>query len=604
MFKFLRSKAKIFYWVIAAAFILFIFLAWGMDVTGRRGGRTSRDTGLVGSVDGLPITAYEYDRAYQDYLARMRQQNPDRELTANQRAGAAQQVWDAMVRDRIAEAEVRRLDLKATDDEILDILYNDPPPELLAQFKDEQGNPDLAAYRAALSDPNRDWSGVEAYLRRQLPRQKLEQMIIAGATVTEPEVREAYLNQTTRVVAEYIGLKFADIPLEEEPTEEEIQTFYQGHAGLYHRDERVRLAAVAWPKVASESDKAEVRQLALEVKQEIDSGQRDFAEAAAIYSQDGTSENGGDLGTFGRDRMVAPFTVVAFSLPVGQISDPVETEFGYHLIEVLERFEENGEVTKVHARHILLRIEPGETTLADLYTQVEDFRERAAAKGLAAAAAVDSLQLLEPVALTAGRDIPGLRGSVEGVQFAFRAKPGEMSPILENEDNFYLVSLIEKIPPGPAPLDEVRAQVIQKVDEEKKLTLAAARLSPAVGAIQMGQSFAAAAAEYGLAHAVTDTIGISANVPDVGYGTAFNAVALEIEPGRLVPEVQTRLGLYALRTLWKSPFDEAIYEAQREQIRNMLLSLKQRELAEAWYQGQLARADIVDQRDTRRTGGA
>jgi len=149
MFKFLRSKAKIFYWVIAATFILFIFLAWGMDVTGRRGGRTTRDTGVVGSVDGMPITAFEYDRAYQDYLGRMRQQNPDRELSANQRAGAAQQVWDAMVRDRIEEAEVHRLDLKATDDEILDILYNDPPPELLAQFKDEQGKPDLAACGAS-----------------------------------------------------------------------------------------------------------------------------------------------------------------------------------------------------------------------------------------------------------------------------------------------------------------------------------------------------------------------------------------------------------------------------------------------------------------------
>ncbi len=77
MFKLLRSKAKFIYWIIAASFILFIFLAWGADFQGR-GARGRPDAGIVvGQVNGSPITAQEWDQALQNYMARMRQQNPD-----------------------------------------------------------------------------------------------------------------------------------------------------------------------------------------------------------------------------------------------------------------------------------------------------------------------------------------------------------------------------------------------------------------------------------------------------------------------------------------------------------------------------------------------
>jgi len=604
MFKLLRSKAKIFYWVIAASFILFIFLAWGMQYSGSRNAR-QQDPGLVGSVNGLPISAYQWDNTYRNYVARMQQQNQDQTLTANQRARAYDQVWEMLVRDRLEEDAIRDLELTAQPDEILDILRRSPPPELLQRYTDESGNPNLEAYYADLNDPTRDWSAVEEYLRHQVPRQKLFQLIVAGASVTEDEIRDTYDKQIGRVVVEYLGVLFSELEVETEPTAEEIEAFYNSHIGLYQDPAKAKLHIMAWPKDASESDRQAVLEDAQDIKADIEAGDYDFAEAAAIYSQDeSNSENGGDLGFFDRNRMVGPFTEAAFSMPVGQLSDPLETRYGYHLIEIIEQRVEADSVTEVHARHILLNIEPGQETLTNLHTQAGEFRDRAASGDFLTVAAGDSLHLRAPAIIAKGRDLPGLGNSMEASNLAFQMEPGEISPVLENEENFYLVYVEELYPEGPKPLSEVNGQVTLRVKQEQKRVLAAAKLSPAVGAIQMGGSFAEVAEEFGLLHAVTDTITGTSNISDVGYNTAFNAVALEVEAGTLVPEVETSRGLFALRTIWREPFVEADYLALKDNIRLRLLSQKQRELQEAWYETRREEADIDDNRYSRLLGGA
>lgn len=605
MFKLLRSRAKIFYWVIAASFILFIFLAWGMDFTSGRGGPRG-EPDVVGSVNGAPISILEWNEAYQNYLARMRQQNPEQTLTPNQHAQAREQVWQYFLRDRIEAAEIARLGLTATHDEILDILKNNPPPELLAQYRDESGQPNLSAYLADLANPNRDWRGVEIYLQNQLPRQKLQQMIASRAVITDAELREAWVRQLGRAVAEYVGALAADIKLEGEPTEEEIAAFHREHLSRYERPARARLTVVAWRKTPSENDRAEVRALAQDIKQEIEAGEISFQEAAAIYSQDPTRERGGDLGVFDRQRMVPPFTAAAFALPVGRISEPVETDFGVHLIEVLEQFQEGGEVARVHARHILLQIEPGEGTLGDIYDRAEQFLAAAAKRGFAAAAAAsaDSVEILTPEPVGEGRDVPGLPNTQQGVQFALTAKPGAQSRVFETDDVYYAVQADGLIPAGPAPVEEVRAQIVAELNQRRQRELAAQKLAPAAAAIRGGESFASAAARFGLVHAVTDTFRAADNIPRVGYGTAFNAAAIEAPLGQLIPLVETPRGAFALRTLWKQPLSDAEFALQKEMVRAQLLGRRQYESLEAWYAQQIARAKIVDNRQALLGGGA
>ncbi len=603
MFKFLRSNAKFFYWIIAATFVAFIFLAWGMDVAGSRGG-APQGGNAVGEVNGVAISAWQYDRAVQQMQQTYRQNAPGRELTANQVALARDQAWDQLVREAILVQEVEKRGLTVSDQEVLRIFKESPPPEILAAFADENGQPDLQAYYAALGNPNAgiDWVEVENWVRTSVPRQKLVQMVTAGVSVSEDEVRELYERQNGRFVAEFMGVGLKTVATDYEPAEEEIEAYYEAHPGDYWQQAQATARVVAWELAPAPSDFDEVRELALDIKNEIESGVRTFEEAAATYSEDGSAENGGDLGTFDRNRMVPAFTEVAFSLPVGQISDPVQTQFGFHLIEVLEQETgEEDEVERVHARHILLRVTPSEATRDAVFEHAAAFRDRVDADSFLTLADQDTTaEVLTPRPFSEGRDIPGLRQSAAGGHFVFQAEPGDISPVLNTDDHVYIVMAEGMTSAGPQPLEDVRGQVELALQRERQTELARQQLSPAVGRVQLGEEMAAVAEELEMIHGVTDTLGADGNIPEVGFRTAFNLVALDAPAGELVPEVSTPQGVFALRVLWRSAFDPEQYEARRDMLHARLLQQRQSEVLEAWFQEKIAAAEVRDFRLERR----
>lgn len=593
MFKLLRSNAKFFYWIIAGSFVLFIFLAWGMQYSGSGSGGGPSD---VGSINGQKISAQEWDNAYQGYLSQLRRQSPDRTMSANMLVQASETVWNQLLHLKLENAEIDRLDLQATDEEVLETLRNNPPPELLQAFVDENGNVDRQAYLNALADPNRDWTRVEAYIRDLVPRQKLYSELTANVTVTDQEVREEYVRQKGRAVCEYIGVPFNTLEDVAEPAETEIEAWYNGHLDDYIQPERIRLRMVSFPKTASEEDRADILSLAEEIRGEIVGGELDFVEAAAIYSEDSTRDSGGDLGTFDRNRMEAPFTEAAFSLPVGEISQPVETRYGLHLIEVLDREMEDGEVVRIHARHILFPITPGDLTLMDIQEEADAFIESAADIGFAEAAAATALEVVEPDPLTPGRDIPGYRNTMQGTFFCAGAKPGDISRLLQNDQMYYVVEALEPVPEGPAPLADVRNRVLIDLQKNMRLEAARAKLAPAAGAVKMGEDFADVAERFELKYAVTDTFSAAGNIEGVGYNTDFNREAMQTPVGEVVENVETPRGLFLLRPLWKWEIDPQEYAEAMPALRNRMLGIRQQQAIEQWYEDQIAEADIKDNR--------
>jgi len=123
-----------------------------------------------------------------------------------------------------------------------------------------------------------------------------------------------------------------------------------------------------------------------------------------------------------------------------------------------------------------------------------------------------------------------------------------------------------------------------------------AKLSPAVGEIQMGRTMAEVAEGAELKYAVTDTFTYNANVQDVGFGTDFNKETIEGEVGRLVPEVETLRGLFALTPLYISPFDQADFDVRKAGIQAALLGRAQNEKVEEFFKKALEEAEIKDYR--------
>jgi len=598
MFKFLRSQAKVFYWVIAGSFVLFLGLG-GLTSRGCHAPGTQKyEPGVIGKVNGTKILAADYDNAVRQQVAYLRRQNPDRDLTADQYAMAKQRAWDALVQNALVEQAIRKHKIKVSDQEVLDVLEHNPPQELLANFRDKDGNVNMEQYYAALQNPENDWSQTEEYIRRNvIPRQKLNDLITADVTVSEDEVRQEYLRQTGRAVAEFMGVAFQDLEVPA-PTEDEMTTYYNEHLDDFQGPEKITCSFVRFPKKASEADYEDVRSYILEIREEINSGKKTFAEAAAEYSEDSTADNGGDLGTFDRKRMVAPFTEAAFSLPVGVISDPVKTRFGYHLIEVLDQEKDpaTGEVLRVHARHILLKVTPGPATLDEIHQMARDFADSVTAADFVTRAQADSLDVVTTEPFAAGRDIPGLPLSLEGSYWVFGSRTGDISPIFENKNFYYVILSGEKIPAGPEPLDKVRGRIMAELKTAKQADLAREKLNPAVGEVQMGSSMAEVAAKYDLLHAVTDTFTVNANIPQVGYGTDFNKQVINGQVGQLIPEIQTQRGLFAAVPLCIQPFDEDDYQQRRDGIMAFLLNQAQGKVAQQWLDDQKAAAKIEDYR--------
>ena len=597
MFKFLRSQAKVFYWVIAGSFVLFLALG-GLTSRGCQAPGTHRyEPGVVGKVNGMKLMAADYDNAVRNQIAFLKRQSPDNELTADQLAIARQRAWDALVQDALVQQAIAKHKIKVSDQEVLDVLEHNPPQELLANFRDENGKVDMQAYYAALQNPDNDWSQTEQYIRTYvLPRQKLNDLVTADVSVSEDEVRTEYIRQTARAVAEYMGVLFQDLDLPT-PGDDEIQAWYQEHIDDYQAPEKATCTWARFPKTPSDADYADVRSYILEIRDKIESGELTFEEAAKEYSEDGTAANGGDLGTFDRNRMVKPFTDAAFSLPVGEISQPVRTRFGYHLIQVLEQVTDGeGNVDQVHARHILMKVTPGPTTLDEVHAMARDFADSVTAADFTARAQADSIEFGVSDPFPSGRDIPGLPLSMEGAYWVFSVEPGTISPVFENNDCYYVVLAGDRIPAGPESLENVRGRVLADLNTARNTDAAREKLNPAVGEVQMGTAMAEVAAKHDLKYAVTDTFTVNANVPDVGYGTDFNLKVITGQVGQLIPEIQTQRGLFAATPLWISPFDEADYQQRRDGIMAYLRSQAQAEAVQAWMDAQKAAAKIEDYR--------
>src|SRR5690606_25480562 len=208
-----------------------------------------------------------------------------------------------------------------------------------------------------------------------------------------------------------------------------------------------------------------------ELKGRIDAGELTFEEAARQYSES-TSE----LGWFGPGDMVAPFQEAAFGAPIGRVVGPVKTDFGYHLIKVYARAEQEVKIADYTQR---VRTDIG--TLSQRQEQLEDLRYFAEEDGDFEAEAQRLGFALQQVQAEAGTPfIPGIGNSRTLTTFLEDARVGDVSPVIELNEDFVVAQVAEVLPEGYRPFDEVKAELEPRVRNKKKAELLAARLKRAL----------------------------------------------------------------------------------------------------------------------------
>jgi peptidylprolyl isomerase/peptidyl-prolyl cis-trans isomerase D len=333
---------------------------------------------------------------------------------------------------------------------------------------------------------------------------------------------------------------------------------------------------------------AEQQQRAQELKERAESGE-DFAALAREYSDDtGSATQGGDLGWFGRDRMVDPFAEAAFNASSGEIVGPVRTQFGYHVIEVLSRADE-----EVIIADMAYNLTPSQATLSDLEYTLDDLAYYASESGSFGEEAEEQGLNVQQVDVEADQqNIPGIGQSPEAASFLDDAGEGDISDVIETSERFVVLHVNAVRPEGYRSFEEVRAELEPRVRLQKKRDILTRRMEQALS----NDDLAEMAEALGTTVRTRSDVTFQTNVVEgLGREPAFAGTVFGLEAGETSRIVAGENAAFVVRV---TEFNEPapITESEREQIRNELLQQQRQQVNSQWIASLREKSDIEDNR--------
>ena len=592
LMKSMRKSMKTILLILVFAFILTIIVDWGMG-----GFKSNQPRGVIAKVDGQAIHYEEFSNRYQNELVTFREQSGS-EPEGYQLQQLETRVFDNLVQQRLLDEKVKEVKLDASDQEIIEEIFNNPPMELRQNqaFKDSSGAFDMQRYQEALNNPGAGefWSSVEDYLRMTLPMRKLDHLLRATAIASDQEVRAEYMKRSLKAQAEYILVAANDfIAAVAAPSDAEIKAYHHKHEEEFKEPEKRIIEYVLLNFTPTKADSEAVKQQAEELLAEARSG-ADFAELARLNSQDtGSAEKGGDLGLFARGAMVKPFEDAAFAAKPGEIVGPVVSQFGIHIIKGGEHKTEEG-TEKVQASHILLKFEISPRTREALQEEAAYIAEAAKEQGLKSVATAENHQLLRSEPFTAGGFIPGIGMEPRASGFVFRSEEGTVSDVIYAEQGYIVLQVTDIIPEHIKPWTDAKETSIAKLKNEKAMQMAREKCQALYDQARSTNSLEGAAAQIGAKVQQTGDFTFSTYVTGIGREPRFAGATFGLQPGQISKPVEGTRGYYIIKLLNKDAVNEADYEAQKESLRAQLMQRKQQSIFGQWYGGLKEKSKIED----------
>jgi peptidyl-prolyl cis-trans isomerase D len=375
----------------------------------------------------------------------------------------------------------------------------------------------------------------------------------------------------------------------------DISTYYDAHKKEFERPGRAVLSLLTIPRAVTAADTAAARARAAQLRAEIVGGQK-FEDVAKRESSDSVSgRNGGDLGRGGKGRFVAEFESAANALPVGEISQPVLSPFGFHLIRVDEK---KGDTLAVH--HILVPIGQSDSSaartdrLADSVAKVASSQEdpkkfdQAVQQYRLSRATVVALEG-EPVSFQ-GKPVPSVSAWAFG-----GAKVGETSDLYDAPDAYYLARLDSLTQGGQQSLAEVRDEIRQRLAADKKVQSLVPRAQKIVQQAT-SSTLEQAAAANGTKAETTSLFSRTSLVPGLGQFTQAVGAAFGLSQGALSQPVPSRDGVYVLRVDRLVSADKGAWQAQKAMQREQVTNALKQQRVRDYLAGLRESAKIVDNR--------
>src|ERR1051325_6456583 len=405
----MRSLAKYVWLLVALAFVGGFLL---VQTSGLLGRTAITPTTAVAVVNGREILYTDYQARVQQQIQQELQRAPGRSLTQDDNRQIENQVFDQMVMEVLLGQEYQRRRIVVTDDEIRMYAREQPPdwimnkPELMTN-----GRFDIDKYHRYLASSYAKQSnlllGLEQFYRSDIPRQKLFDQVAAGVYVSEADLWRVWRDQNDSVTATFVAFRpSTDSAAAKGISESDLRAYFDKHRDEFKHPGRAVLSVLEIPRVVSAADSAAAKAKAALLRAEIVKGAK-FEDVANRESADSAGgKNGGDLGKHPKSIYVAEFTKAADALKVGEISQPVLTQFGYHIIRLDAK---KGDTLSLH--HILITIAPSDSATTRLDKKADSLSNLAG--GTEAPAKFDAAAKklgLTPIRVIATEDQPAQAG--------------------------------------------------------------------------------------------------------------------------------------------------------------------------------------------------
>ncbi|MGE5498593.1 MAG: peptidylprolyl isomerase, partial [Syntrophothermus sp.] len=341
----MRSLAPAFIITIGGIFVLFMVLSDSrvVEIFGQR-------RNAVGSVNGEEITYQEYNSALDKFKQQQKEQT-GRDIDEENMDAFNDQVWDALVTERLVKDQYKRLGISVSDQEVNDILFGPNPPEMLKrQFVDSTGRFDRKRYEQTLLQQKKETLVmIEDFVKQNRLQEKLSNYLLASVNVSEGEIRRRFVDQTTKMKAEYILLDAGAVPANEvQVNDADLEKYYKDHADKYKVEAQRKLKFVLFSKVATKEDTSAVLNNLKAIAEKAKFDTSSFKSYIKIYSEQPYAKD-----TLKQNQLTPEAASMLANANVGQIVGPVISYEGAAVYKLLAKVPSNDKFVK--ASHILIQ---------------------------------------------------------------------------------------------------------------------------------------------------------------------------------------------------------------------------------------------------------
>ncbi len=612
-------------WIIKflLAAIIVVFIPWG--VQRYTSGRSSR----VAVVNDSIITLDDYRNTYTNLVEQVRQSfgnNVNDELI--QTLQLPKRALDQLVDRALMLQAAEKLKIQVSDEELAQAIRDIGAFQTAGVF-------DKQLYLNMLSRTQLSPETFENQQREAITIKKLQDFISGNIKVSDIEARQWYKWNNAKVDIDYVLLEPQEVK-KIKPTTDEIQAYFEAHKEAYKTDPEIKVRYlylnpenyVAKVTVSEEDisdyyesnpeefkspQTVQARHILIKVDQNStpeqveDARQRiedvlklakagqDFAELARQHSEGPTKTKGGELGTFRRQDMVKPFSDKAFSMQAGQISEPVRTQFGWHIIKVEQvnpattrsleeaRTEIEGKLKADRSRNLA-------------YDEAElIFDATFEGQQLTDLAKEHELKIRTTEFFTQKKGPQENKNAAQFAAAAFKLPLNEVSEIQELGDGYYLIEAIEKRPAQIPELKKVESLVKKDLIREKQGAEALRQTQSILTELKGPASFAAVAGKFNLTPQTTGFFKRNDSIPGIGYEPDIARSAFKLSESNKFHEdaIKGQKGYFVIGFRERQEPSLEGFEKDKTNIKARLLQQKTFKTVESWLTRVKAESEIV-----------